>query len=169
MAFSPDSERLVIKVNDTPDHVVGYVWSTKGDPGNPVLTLHGPASPFLGGVAWSSDGSMIALVVGRASERNVMVFDARTGERMFTIDPGTSSLSVAFSPDSSKIAAGGERGFVTLWEVSAHPTRPFLSLHAHETEVAAIAFSPDGRRLMTGAYADNETKIWNLASPNPSG
>jgi WD40 repeat protein len=51
-----------------------------------------------------------------------------------------------------------------VWEVSPPSSSPVLTLHTHETEVPTIAFSPDGRQLMTGGVAENETKVWDLAS-----
>ncbi len=172
MAFSPDGERLAISVGkDEPGNVVAYVWNTlTGGPGNPVLTLHerGGANVAVASVAWSPDGSMIAVVTGRGAQRTAMVFSARTGERIFTIDPPSSALSVAFAPDSSMIAIGSTDGGASVWRVSPNPTTPILTFHAHETEVAAIAFSPDGTQLMTGAWNQNETKVWDMTSLSPS-
>jgi WD40 repeat protein len=170
-AFSPDSQRILISVGrDEPGDVVGYVWDVhrQGRRG-PALTLHGPggANIAMASVAWSPDGSMIALVADGSDPhggRTVMVFDTQTGERMFAIHPSTNALSVAFAPDSSAIAVGGKKGLATVWEVSPHPSSPVLSFLAHETEVAAIAFSPDGRELMTSAPLENETKVWDTAS-----
>ena len=170
-AFSPDSERILIAAGrDEPGNVVGYVWDVHREGrGRPTLTLHGPggADIALASAAWSPDGSMIALVAHGANPaggRAVMVFDARTGERMFSIHPATNALSVAFAPDSSMIAVGGKRGLVTVWEVSPPSSSPVLALHAYKTEVPTIAFSPDGRQLMAGGVFENETKIWDLAS-----
>ena len=171
VAFSPDSQRILITVGtDEPGDVVGYVWDVhRHGRGGPTLTLHGPggANIAMASAAWSPDGSMIALVADGSDPhggRAVMVFDARTGERMFTIRPMTNALSVAFAPDSSRFAVGGKRGLVTVWEISPSSSSPVLTLHTHETEVPTIAFSPDGRQLMTGGVAENETKIWDLAS-----
>jgi WD40 repeat protein len=34
--------------------------------------------------------------------------------------------------------------------------------------VSALAFSPDGRRLVTGDYRDGSVRVWNLDSPDPA-
>jgi dipeptidyl aminopeptidase/acylaminoacyl peptidase len=171
MAFSPDSNRLVISVGrDAPGNVVAYVWSIRAETrADPVLTLHGAGGGNIAqaSVAWSPDGTMIAVVGGLTRARDVLVFDARTGARIFTIEPARGAVSVAFAPDSGTIAVGENKGRVSLWTATAGPTR-VLSFRPHETEVASIAFSPDGTQLMTGAWHENETMVWDIASLSTS-
>jgi WD40 repeat protein len=168
MAFSPNGKRLVISVGrDAPGEVVGFVYdTTTGGSNRPLLTLRGlgGGNIAMASAAWSPDGSMIALVTGPhdLDRGDVIVFDARTGKAILTITPSTGAESVAFDPGSSRVAVGGFEGDVTVWDVSAEVTAPILEFRAHQTEVAAIAFSPDGSRLMTGAWFENETKVWDI-------
>ena len=67
---------------------------------------------------------------------------------------------VEFSPDGQMLAiAWGD--LITLWNPrSREKLREFK---AHDGQVLQIAFSPDGRRLVSMAY-DQALKIWEVAS-----
>ena len=55
---------------------------------------------------------------------------------------------LAFSPTGDRIAAGGIDGAVTLWDVETG--NEILTLHNNERVTRFIAFSPDGREMITG-------------------
>ena len=161
MAFSPDSERLLI----SPDPefgggmVVGYVFDVRARGTDPVLTLRGNFGGGNVGAAWSPDGSMLATAT---NEGNVVVWDARTGARMFAIDPPAGKFkSVAFSPDSTRLATGTSDGTAIVWELSGDGAKRILTLNAQDGEVAYVSISPDGTRLMTSAWGE-PTKVWAI-------
>src|SRR5262249_55586152 len=60
-------------------------------------------------------------------------------------------------PDGAMLAAGSQRGLVTLWDI---PTgEPIRTLTADGAPVYDLAFSPDGRRLATAART---VKLWDV-------
>jgi WD40 repeat protein len=78
--------------------------------------------------------------------------------------------AAAWSPDGRHVAAGGKNQTVHLWwapqaetdEVTFKDTPTFSSqtvLHGHEATVTALAFSPDGRWLASGAN-DHSIRLW---------
>ncbi len=72
-------------------------------------------------------------------------------------------IPMAFSPDGRWFAAGGESSVLMLVEVASRQTRPIT--RAHLNQVNALAFSPDGRRLITSGTAGNDTlKVWDVES-----
>jgi WD40 repeat protein len=54
--------------------------------------------------------------------------------------------TLAFSPDSSLLAAGDAAGKLWVWEVDSRQRR--LELQTFPDQVSRVAFSPDGRRLV---------------------
>lgn len=74
-------------------------------------------------------------------------------------------MSVAISPDGSRIASGS-LGTVRLWDAEqGTPVGPVLSGHEGWN---FVAFSPDGRRMVSGG-SDGVVRVWDLATdPLPS-
>jgi Flp pilus assembly protein TadD len=68
---------------------------------------------------------------------------------------------VAFSPDSKRLASGGEDRTVRVWD--AHTGRQLLSLKGHPGVVTSVAFSPDGKRLVSSDGNWNQA-TWDLST-----
>ena len=52
---------------------------------------------------------------------------------------------------------GGE-GVLKIWDIKTG--KELLTLAGHTGAVAAVAFSPDGKRIATGSY-DRTAKVWD--------
>lgn len=78
-----------------------------------------------------------------------------SGENMFDI------WSVAFSPDGSLLAGGGEFGQIHL--VDPNTGKYLKRLEGHSKEVVAISFSADMRTFASGSI-DGTLYIWDIAS-----
>ena len=69
-------------------------------------------------------------------------------------------VSVAFSPDGSKIASGSWDNTVRLWD--AENGEQLAVLRGHEGRVASVAFSPDGSRIASGSN-DVTVRLWDVS------
>jgi WD40 repeat protein len=69
----------------------------------------------LGPVAWSPDGKWIAAAGLR---REVKVWDAQTGVEVAQLRQRTAVWSLAFSPDTRRLAIGTSDGLIRLVPVS---------------------------------------------------
>jgi WD40 repeat protein/serine/threonine protein kinase len=79
--------------------------------------------------------------------------------------PTNYSSAARHSPDGRLLAvAGGTDGIVSVWEADSQ--RRLKSIQASPTDVAGLAFSPDGKTLATASrFADKEkVKLWDVES-----
>lgn len=165
VAFSPDGARLAsIGVDGTAN-----VWAT--DSGQPLLTLSGPPDDAGYSVAFSPDGKLLAT----SWTSQVVVWDAATGERLFSLPGEVVGMAVDrldFNPDGTRLAVANMDGLPKVWDLITHAE--IYSLRGHAQICDAIAFSPDGKRLATGDLA-GIVKIWDavtgqeLATLEPGG
>jgi WD40 repeat protein/serine/threonine protein kinase len=156
MAFSPDGRRLLVFSDD------GTLRSW--DPSNndaPIL-WRVPYQPVRGD-AFSPDRR---LLVGRAG-RFPWLWDVVAGQKRADLPgqlPAGADLSTAaFSPDGRSLAYSTDDGAIHLWDVGAGAEAHVL--RGHTNGVRALAFSPDGRRLASGAmHPDNTARLWDVAT-----
>ena len=71
---------------------------------------------------------------------------------------------VAWSPDGTRVAGGGDDGSVSLWE--ATDGTPPQQLSGHQGAVMNVAWSPDGRRLASigSGREGGELFVWEVQS-----
>jgi tetratricopeptide (TPR) repeat protein len=67
-------------------------------------------------------------------------------------------LSVAWSPDGSRLATASEDGTALVWD--ARTGQPALVLRGHGYAVFSVCWSPDGERLAT-ASLDATARVWD--------
>jgi WD40 repeat protein len=125
----------------------------------------------------SPDGKWLAAAQGPSAR----LWDAGTGKsaRAIPLPPGgdARALRVAFAPDSKLLAVGSASGAVYLWGVEAGKflraldDRPALE-RLKKPCVTALAFSPDGSRLVVGhgslnvALPDHDqiAQVWDVGA-----
>ncbi len=154
--FSPDDSKLVTAGRD--GKVI--VWDTAT--GEQLAQLEGTTS-LVRRVEWSPDGRWIA----SAGEDQVLnVWNATTYQpaSYSPIAVPSPLLTLAFSPDSSLVAAAGGRsneGPVYIWKVSDGSS--VYSEQLHSNSVLRVVFSPDGQTLHT-ACVDGSEGIVDIAT-----
>jgi WD40 repeat protein/mono/diheme cytochrome c family protein len=121
-----------------------------------------PPKRSIQAVAFSPKVQLIA--VGRYGE--VELLNPATKEIVRKLSGFTGKVNaVAFSPDGETVyAAGGEAGIVGIvrsWKTSDGSS--LRSFEGHTDAAYALAVSPDGKWIATGAY-DQKIRLWDTAS-----
>jgi uncharacterized protein (TIGR02996 family) len=130
------------------DAANGTLVRTFADLGNDVSSL-----------AFSPDSKNLA--AGVASKRTASLWSIPSGKERWTTRAHSeaSRLRVRFSPDGKLLATCGDRN-VALWNVATGKRHAILK--GHGRDVASIAFSRDGKYLVSSAFC--EAIVWDLAT-----
>jgi Tol biopolymer transport system component len=112
-------------------------------------------------VAFSPDGKRLAA----ASNREVKVWDAATGQEVFSyLIKGTNVFGLAFSPDGKRLAVGISHQVKIL---DAGTGQELTVLAGANHFLFRMAFSPDGKHLAASGGSTNGTgavSIWEVES-----
>ena len=142
-------------------------WSA-GQSSRPLLELPTSHADIVEGMAFSSDGTTLAVGTFGGS---VYLLNATTGHRTRTLTEPASRglLAVSISCDGKLLAAADRNGSTYLWDLasSARTAPPATLTDPASDGVRAVAFSPDGKTLATGD-ATGSTHLWDLTSGAPT-
>jgi WD40 repeat protein len=88
----------------------------------------------------------------------IQLWDTKTWLHIKTLSfTGSEPFSLAFSPDSRRLAAAHEDNVVRVWDIATGTLR---TLSGHKKFVTDVVFSPDGR-LIASASQDMTIRIWD--------
>jgi RNA polymerase sigma factor (sigma-70 family) len=162
VCFAADGKRLATYTWDQGKVMSIRLWDVAT--GKPGLLIH-TGQDWPTPAALSPDGKVVA--AGGYQDGAIRVWDTDTGKklRQFEVCPNPENARyytgypVAFSPDGRLLAVGGWRGTTGLWDIATGQL--VRRLDDPGTRVAALAFSPDGRTLVTGSDA---VRLWEVAT-----
>jgi WD40 repeat protein len=157
-ALGPDGRYVAAAAND----VTARVWDTAT--GLELLKLDDKYEDSRQ-VAFSPDGKHLAVAIKQGWLGGVRIVDAKTGRPVGTLPqqaaappmakPGTNlwtgppCFSLAYSPDGKRLAAGGLDRIVRVWDVATG--KELFRLGPHAGTVSGVAFSNDGKRLISAS------------------
>src|SRR5262249_40587063 len=104
--------------------------------------LHAAQGPEGFPVALSRDERLAATVNGNV----VAVWDTQNGRVLATFEHEDDVGSATFSPDGQRLLTGSKDGIARLWDLTSK--RVLQEFHGHGESVLAVAFSPNGERVL---------------------
>jgi WD40 repeat protein len=151
LALSPDGQRIA--TGDS--RGVVRVWETDSGKMLHQIRAHQDAVTDLD---FSPGGQHVAT----AALNEICVFDLATYEPLRTLRV-ESVRTAAFSPDGRRLASGGFREEVFVWDVQTGRRYDTLKAEAafSERHITRLAFLPDPRGLITGATG-GKIRLWRL-------
>ena len=162
LAFSPRGD--VLASSGHQDYQRGEIKLWDVAAGTERATLGEPGRMAFSSLAFSPDGSTLALGGGGAGQGIVQFRDVATGQVRRDLQgfPGNWVHTVAFAPDGRTVAAGGNSNEIQLWDAETGQAQ--VSLKGHTNRVTSVTFSPDGKTLASGSW-DGTVRLWDRTTP----
>jgi WD40 repeat protein len=160
VAFSPNGKYIVSGSWDN----TARVWEVAT--GKEISRMTHEAG--VSSVVFSPNGKY---VVSGSWDNTARVWEAATGKEVSRMTHDSGVYSVAFSIDGKYVVSGGcdkyddsrpscTQGSARVWEAA---TGKEISRMVHEGNVYSVAFSPNGKYVVSGSW-DNTARVWEAAT-----
>jgi WD40 repeat protein len=138
-AFSPDGRTLAVRSS----HQNTIELWDHGDSESTAAHLVGHTS-YLLEVAYSPDGKFLA---SASQDKTIKIWNVANQQCIHTLTGRKRYERISYSPDGKFLASGGKDGYIRLWSMANG--RCVKKIKAAGNKVPSVAFSPDGKMLLT--------------------
>ena len=143
------------------------VWDAATERKLHVLRNDG-GSTFAQGIAFNPDPKATEqLVTVSGQDNKAHLWNLVTGQRTRSISTGLKVHGLALSPDGRRLITdageyGGANNAISIWDLASG--QKLRSLPGHKSVQGALAFSPDGRQVLTtmDSVAEASTVAWDV-------
>ncbi len=153
LAWASDSNRFVVG-----GHSNRFILIDRHET-QPRTGLRSPLGRLIFGLAWSPDGSTIA--VGSAAE-TISIVNVQTEQTQWTLNGHGDDIGrVAWNPDGRLLASASVDCTAAIWDVSSGGMLRRLS--GHSEPLSCVAWLHHDQHAVTAAF-DHSLRIWNAES-----
>ncbi len=162
LAFSPDGRRALSGGDDNSVRL----WDL--DSGKELRRFEGHTDT-VASVTFAATGRWI---LSGGSDKIARIWDPESGRELRRFAGHETWVNaVAYSPDGRRVLTGcggdivegqfthGSDTTLRIWDVAS--SQEVCRLQGHTASVTSVAFSPDGRRVLSGSL-DKSVRLWNL-------
>jgi len=107
-------------------------------------------------VAFSCSGEVLA---SGSWDQTIKIWNVGSGEFVSTLRDTSAVTSIAFSPNKNIMSSASSAMTVRVWYLD-DPIHSVV-FHGHWDQIASVAFSVDGTRLVTASY-DGTVRLWRV-------
>ena len=156
VAFGPDSEMLAGAAGPNI-----YLWNVNT---GKLLRVLETGTRWVNSIAFSPvvptapSSRPKRMLASGSSDATVHLWNADTGELLYTISTRGSVRSVVFSPDGRMLAGGSSDETIRVWYATSD--KLIHTFRGHTNDVTCVAFSPDSQTLASGS-ADKTVHLWD--------
>jgi WD40 repeat protein len=156
-SWRPDGMEIVGGSND--GNVV--IWDTSGESQDGTIVRTFSTEEPVFAVQWSPDSTRLAVVTDNQTQ-GILILDALTGDELLTLSVNGLDISnVAWSPDSSQLASGGNQK-VHVWDTT---TGIEIATYDHSDFVTGIDWDSSGSRIAYGGGVAAQDLVTIVAAP----
>jgi len=167
VALTPDKRFLATTILEKIDSYPIHVWNTAT--GEHEFTLKGNPR-WIKCMVFSPDGKTLA---SGDEYETIHLWDIETKTSRAIFKANVNFQSLAYSPNGKLLASGSGDGSVRIWDATVKEQKgitgkisqflPSLNLKGHKDKVSKMAFSPDGKLLLTGSL-DGTIHAWDTTT-----
>ena len=155
LCFEPGNDNILLSANSG-ENVI-KIWDTLR--GVNIGCLEGHNSD-VNSVKWSNDSQLFASC---GLDKTVRFWDIREHKNINILSAiqyaNINDFAVLCKTNSNIIAVGHTDGLMTIWDYSKQSV--IKEIYGHNEQIRSVAFSPDGKYLLSGAF-DAKIKIYDV-------